>query len=169
MATMTSTATRTHAICRYCAVSCGVFMEIEDGKVKSLIGDKDNPAYHGYTCKKGRDLPAHLYHPERLLQPLRARDGGEFEPTSSAEAISEIAQRLQAIIDRHGPESVALYSGTYALGPPVSMLTDSFMREIGSRMSFGCGTIDQPGKIIAPALHGRWRGGDTGAGSRSPM
>ena len=54
---------RTHAICRYCAVSCGVFMEIEDGRVVSLIGDKDNPAYHGYTCKKGRDLPNHLYHP----------------------------------------------------------------------------------------------------------
>ena len=49
-----------HAICRYCSVSCGVLMEIEDGRVRGLIGDKDNPAYHGYTCKKGRDLPAHL-------------------------------------------------------------------------------------------------------------
>jgi len=164
MAPPVSTANRTHAICRYCAVSCGVFMEIEDGQVKSLIGDKDNPAYHGYTCKKGRDLPAHLYHPERLLQPQRALGGGAFEPVSNAEAIPEIARRLEAIIAEHGPESVALYSGTYALGPPVSMLTDSFMHAIGSRMSFGCGTIDQPGKIIAPALHGRWRGGEIAFG-----
>ena len=29
----TATPIRTHAICRYCAVSCGVFMEIEDGRV----------------------------------------------------------------------------------------------------------------------------------------
>ena len=164
MAPPVSTANRTHAICRYCAVSCGVFMEIEDGQVNSLIGDKDNPAYHGYTCKKGRDLPAHLYHPERLLQPQRALGDGAFEPVSNAEAIPEIARRLEAIIAEHGPESVALYSGTYALGPPVSMLTDSFMHAIGSRMSFGCGTIDQPGKIIAPALHGRWRGGEIAFG-----
>jgi len=152
--------TRTHAICRYCAVSCGVFMEIEDGKVKSLIGDKDNPAYHGYTCAKGRDLPNHLYHPGRLLRPQRRNDDGVFEETTVETAIRETAERLRAIVDAHGPESVALYSGTYALGPPVSMLTDSFMHELGSPMSFGCGTIDQPGKIIAPSLHGRWRGGD---------
>ncbi len=153
--------TRTRAICRYCAVSCGVFMEIENGRVVSVIGDKDDPAYHGFTCKKGRDLPNHLYHPSRLLQPLRRSEGGEFEPAASGEVISEIAERLRAIIDEHGPESVALYSGTYALGPPVSMLTDSFMHALGSPMSFGCGTIDQPGKIVTPSLHGRWRGGDT--------
>ena len=40
---------RTHAICRYCAVSCGVFLEIEDGRVVSLIGDQDNPAFHGFS------------------------------------------------------------------------------------------------------------------------
>jgi len=135
-------------------------MEIEDGKVKSLIGDKDNPAYHGYTCAKGRDLPNHLYHPDRLLRPLCKNASGEFEETSVDSAIGEIATRLHAITEEHGPESVALYSGTYALGPPVSMLTDSFMHELGSPMSFGCGTIDQPGKIITPSLHGRWRGGD---------
>ena len=151
---------RTRAICRYCAVSCGVILDIEDGRVTRLIGDKDNPAYHGYTCAKGRDLPNHLYHPDRLLRPQRRNPTGELEDTDVATAISQIGARLRAIIEEHGPESVALYSGTYALGPPVSMLTDSFMHELGSPMSFGCGTIDQPGKIIAPSLHGRWLGGD---------
>ncbi len=94
-------------------------MEIENGRVVSVIGDKDDPAYHGFTCKKGRDLPNHLYHPSRLLQPLRRAEGGEFKPAASAEVIPEIAARLRAIIDEHGPESVALYSGTYALGPVV--------------------------------------------------
>jgi len=149
-----------HAICRYCSVSCGVLMEIEDGQVRGLIGDKDNPAYHGYTCKKGRDLPAHLYHPNRLLHPQRALEGGGFETVSSDTAVAEVASKLRQIVDAHGPESVALYSGTYALAPPASMLTDSFMHEIGSPMAFACGTIDQPGKIIAPAIHGRWRAGD---------
>ena len=54
----------THAICHYCGLSCGVKAEIEDAngrrRLVSLIGDKDNPAYHGYTCAKGRDLPVLL-------------------------------------------------------------------------------------------------------------
>ena len=52
---------RTRAICRTCMVSCGVFMEIEDGRVVSLIGDKDDPASHGYTCARGREIATQLY------------------------------------------------------------------------------------------------------------
>ncbi|MBW2389185.1 MAG: hypothetical protein JRG89_12200 [Deltaproteobacteria bacterium] len=37
---------RAHAICRYCAVFCGVFVEIDDGQVVSPHGDKDNPSGH---------------------------------------------------------------------------------------------------------------------------
>ena len=134
-------------------------MDIEDGRVTGLIGDKHDPAYYGFTCRKGRDLPAHLYHPNRLLQPQRRNASGDYETVSPGAAISEIAERLGAIIAEHGPAALALYSGTYALPPPASMLTGSFMHAIGSPMSFGCGSIDQPGKIIATALHGRWRGG----------
>jgi anaerobic selenocysteine-containing dehydrogenase len=39
------------------------------------------------------------------------------------------------------------------------MLGNAFMRALGSGMSFGCGSIDQPGKFIAAFLHGIWRGG----------
>ena len=36
----------TRAICRTCMVSCGVYMQIENGRVVGLIGDKDDPAAH---------------------------------------------------------------------------------------------------------------------------
>ena len=35
----------------------------------------------------------------------------------------------------------------------------SFMAAIGSRMIFSPMTIDQPGLVIAEALHGMWQGG----------
>jgi anaerobic selenocysteine-containing dehydrogenase len=140
-------------------VSCGVFMEIEGGRVVSLIGDKDDPASHGYTCARGRDIVTQLYGPNRLLRPLRKTPGGDFEPTSPGVAISEIADRLRKIVDEHGPASVALYTGTYALAPPASMLAGAFMNALRSPMSFSCGSIDQPGKFLARALHGRWHGG----------
>ncbi|MFP6639655.1 MAG: molybdopterin-dependent oxidoreductase, partial [Myxococcota bacterium] len=150
---------QTRAMCRTCMVSCGVFMEIENGRVVSLIGDKDDPASHGYTCAKGRDITTHLYGPNRLLRPLRRTKDGDFESISPEDAIPEIANRLGAIVAEHGPASVALYNGTYALAPPGSMLAGSFMHALGSPMSFSCGSIDQPGKFLAQALHGRWRGG----------
>ena len=159
---MTSTQgkVRERTICRNCMVSCGVFMDIEDGKVVGLIGDKDDPASHGYTCARGRDISNFLYGPGRLMRPLRRGAEGELEETSPETAIREIAERIRAIVDAHGPGSVALYNGTYALAPPASMLAASFMNALQSPMSFSCGSIDQPGKFLAKALHGRWLGGN---------
>jgi len=156
---------QTRGICRTCMVSCGVFMEIEDGRVVGLIGDKDDPASHGYTCSKGRDITSHLYGPHRLLRPLRRTGSGDFEPIPPQTAISEIADRLRTIVDEHGPASVALYAGTYALAPPGGMLSGAFMNALGSPMTFSCGSIDQPGKFLARALHGRWHGGSPAFGT----
>lgn len=146
-------------MCRTCMVSCGVFYEIEDGRAVRLWGDKDDPASHGYTCRRGRDIATQLYGPNRLLRPLHRGTDGELEETTPETAVSEIAARLRSIIDEHGPNAVALYTGTYALAPPGSMLSSAFMRALGSPMSFSCGSIDQPGKLLAQALHGKWHAG----------
>jgi anaerobic selenocysteine-containing dehydrogenase len=42
--------TETPAICRFCHASCGIRVTIEEGRVVHIIGDFDNPAYHGYSC-----------------------------------------------------------------------------------------------------------------------
>jgi len=39
-------------------------------------------------------------------------------------------------------------------------MNNAFMRAIGSRMFFTSNTIDQPGKQISAALHGKWLGGE---------
>ncbi|HAC79709.1 MAG TPA: molybdopterin dinucleotide-binding protein, partial [Deltaproteobacteria bacterium] len=152
---------KTRAICRTCMISCGVFMEIVDGRVKSLIGDSDDPASHGYSCRRGRDIEGHLYGPNRILRPLQKDANGEFQSVSPQTAVSGIAERLSEIVDKHGPASVALYSGTYALAPPGGMVSGAFMDALGSPMSFSCGSIDQPGKLLARALHGKWHAGGT--------
>ena len=150
---------RTRATCRTCMVSCGVFMEIKDGRVTSVIGDKDDPASHGYTCAKGRDVVTYLYGANRILHPLRRAENGKFEEVHSSALIPEIAERLGAIVEEHGPNSVAFYGGTYALAPPGGMFAGSFMNALGSPMNFSCGSIDQPGKLLAQALHGKWHAG----------
>ena len=148
------------SICRFCHAHCGIKVEVEDGRAIRVYGDKDNPVYHGYSCAKGRALPETLGHPNRLHSSMKRLEDGRFESIASERAMDEVAERIQSILERHGPHSVALYHGTYAAFYPASMpLANSWMREIESPMIFTSATIDQPGKPIATALHGRWQAG----------
>lgn len=148
------------AICRFCHATCGLVATLEDGRVTRLIGDIDNPMYAGYSCVKGRNYHAFHEAPSRLRAPLRRRNDGGFESAPSAAVLDEIAVRTREILDRHGPRSVAMYGGTFSHFCPAGvMLRESFMDAIGSPMRFSNATIDQPGKPISMALHGKWGAG----------
>jgi anaerobic selenocysteine-containing dehydrogenase len=148
-----------YAICRFCHAFCGIRVTVENGRAVKIIGDRENPLYHGYTCVKGRQLPAQHYNPERLLQPQKRSAKGHV-PIASAAALDEIAERLTELVDQHGPRSVATYAATYAFPYPAGgAMANAFMDALGSPMRFVSGSIDQPGKPVAVALHGRWHAG----------
>ncbi len=148
-----------YAICRFCHAFCGIKVTVENGRAVKIIGDRENPLYHGYTCVKGRQLPAQHYNPERLLQPQK-RSGNGHDPMASAAVLDEIAERLTELVDQHGPRSVATYAATYAFPYPAGgAMANAFMDALGSPMRFVSGSIDQPGKPVAVALHGRWHAG----------
>ncbi len=152
--------TEVTAICRFCHATCGLVATLEDGRITKLIGDLENPMYTGYSCIKGRNY--HEFHasPDRILKPLRRNAQGDFEPIESGEALAEIAAKTQAILERHGPRSIAMYGGTFSHFCPAGvMLREAFMDAIGSPMRFSNATIDQPGKPISMALHGKWGAG----------
>src|SRR5262249_15449521 len=148
------------SICRFCHANCGILVEVEDGRPVRVTGDRANPAYHCFTCAKGRQLPALHAHPDRLLHSQKRAASGRFEPIASARAIDEVAVRIQSLIAEHGPRSVALYVGTYSGPYPATIpFAIGWLLAAGSRMIFTAATIDQPGKHIANALHGRWLAG----------
>lgn len=149
-----------HAICRFCHAMCSVKITLEDQQITGIIGDKDNPVYHGFSCVKGRNF--HHFHsaPDRILHPLKRQTDGQFAPLPLDQSLDEIAQKLQHIIEQHGSRSVAMYSGTFSHFCPAGVMTrHAFMDAIDSPMRFSNATIDQPGKPIAMALHGRWGAG----------
>src|SRR6188472_3275912 len=90
------------SFCRTCENGCSVIVEVLDGEAISLIGNRDNPMYEGYTCTKGRAQPALTRSPQRLLHPQRRNADGTFSPVSSSRAIEAIAGRLKDIIRGHG-------------------------------------------------------------------
>jgi len=149
------------SFCRFCHAGCAIKVTVENGRAVSVIGNKDNPIYHGYTCAKGRALPEQHAHPDRLLHSQKRGADGRYRPIASGQAMDEIAEKVSKIVARHGPRSVAIYTGTFSFPyPAATPLAHAWLAALGSPMLFTSATIDQPGKMVAPALHGAWGGGD---------
>ncbi|MGF7150229.1 anaerobic selenocysteine-containing dehydrogenase [Sphingomonas zeicaulis] len=147
------------SICRLCTAYCPIQVTVDGGRATKVAGNPRAPLYGGYTCPKGRALPEQHYGEQRLLHALRRGPGG-FTPIPSEQAMDEIAARLQAVIDQHGPRSVALYVGMGLVPFAGSMsVAAGWLRGIGSPMFFTAGSIDKPGILIALAHHGMWQAG----------
>ncbi|MAU19212.1 MAG: molybdopterin oxidoreductase [Martelella sp.] len=101
---------RVKSVCPYCGVGCGVVLDVEDGRIVRLSGDRDHPANRGRLCTKGKTAHEAISAPGRLENALVRRDADVAPATTSVEtAIAETAKRLRAIADEHGPDAIALY------------------------------------------------------------
>ena len=103
------------AVCTVCDIACQLRVTVEDGEV-TKISPPDNPVVHDNFCVKG--LQAHkLYaRPERITKPLRRvgeRGAGQWEEVSWEDAMDDIAARLKAVVDEHGPEAFAVSTSNW--------------------------------------------------------
>jgi anaerobic selenocysteine-containing dehydrogenase len=139
---------------------CPLEVTIEDGRAVRALGNKASPIYGGFSCPKGRAIPELMNDPSRLLHSRIRRPDGSYAPIRSDDLIDDVADRLGRIIAEHGPQSVAVYAGGGAYEHQATgAIRSAFMQSIGSSLVFTPATIDQPGQMIARALHGDWRGG----------
>ncbi len=69
------------SFCRICTSLCGILVDTVDEQVVRVRGDRDHPMSQGYTCVKGRALPAMHHHPQRIERPLM-RAGGSLQPAA---------------------------------------------------------------------------------------
>ncbi len=145
--------------CRFCHAVCGIEVDVDDGRVVDVRGDKSHPISQGYLCVKGRELPDQHEHPARLRGARRRTATGAFEDVPSEQALDEVAARLRAILDREGPRAVAVYSGTHGLFSAAKTLVVAWINAIGSPWYFTPNTIDQPSQQTAWARHGGWDAG----------
>lgn len=100
--------------CVLCAQNCGLEILVDGHRMVKVRPDKDNPRSQGYACRKGLNVIYHQYPADRLTEPLK-RSGRAFAPISWDQAIGEIAERMQALVGRHGPRCLA-YMGASAQG-----------------------------------------------------
>ncbi len=112
------TTTTVSSLCAYCGVGCGVDFTVDgDAKVTKSAGRKNHPTNFGRLCTKGSTTADMLNAGGRLTSALvRPTRGAQPEPADVDTTITDTARRLRAIIDEHGPDSVALYvSGQMSL------------------------------------------------------
>ena len=119
-----------HCVCSHdCPDSCGVLVTIDEaGRATRVEGDPSHPVTRGFLCGKVAKYLDRVYSPDRLLYPMRLRAGvpkellpqgretEAFERIGWEEALDTIADRLQKISDKYGPESILPYSYAGTIG-----------------------------------------------------
>jgi NADPH-dependent sulfite reductase flavoprotein alpha-component len=105
------------SVCPYCGVGCGLILHVESGRITKVSGDKSHPASFGRLCTKGLTSAQAITAPGRMASAYLRRDRqSEQMPVAIDAAIAEAASRLRTILDKHGPDSIALYvSGQMSL------------------------------------------------------
>ncbi len=138
--------------CPLCEATCGLAVEIDDGQVRRIRGDRDDVFSHGFLCPKGSTLQ-HLHNdPDRLRTPLIKRNGRFVEATWD-EAFDVIANRLRSILDEHGHYSVGVYLGNPNVHNMSGVIYNrAFIKTLGSKNVYTASTIDQMPKHVSSGL-----------------
>jgi anaerobic selenocysteine-containing dehydrogenase len=142
--------------CNLCEAICGIEIAVEDGKIVSVRGDKEDPLSRGHICPKAVALQDIHSDPDRLKHPMRRTRGGSWERISWDAAFDETAERLSAVQHAHGRDAVAVYVGnpavhnygTLLFGPPL-------YRTLGTKNRFSATSVDQlPHHVAASLMYG---------------
>jgi anaerobic selenocysteine-containing dehydrogenase len=148
------------SFCRICHAACPIDVHLDGSQVVKISGVDDDPLFKGYTCIKGRQIPDQIHDPARLRHALKRSPNGTLEEVASSDALDEVAAKLQAILDEHGPRAIASYTGTGGYqNAPSHPVAQAFHRAVGSISYYTSVTIDQPMKATAPMRMGMWEAG----------
>ena len=123
----------TYSVCTICDIGCQLRAETEDGKLKRMIAH-DNPALARNVCYKGTAAPHIHNHAERLRTPLKRvgeRGADQWEEISYEQAMDEIAEKLQKVVAKYGPETLAVSTSGWNTQTTHSM-DRRFMNALGT-------------------------------------
>ena len=138
--------------CPLCEATCGLRLEVEDGRVTRIRGDADDPFSRGFICPKGSTLGTLHDDPDRLRQPLVRRDGAHVE-VSWEEAFAEVERRLAPILAEQGRDAVAVYIGNpNAHNFANTLAIRPLVKALDTKNVYSASTVDQMPKHLACGL-----------------
>ena len=146
----------TRTTCAYCGTGCELSVGTLDGRIIAVRPANEAPVNKGHLCVKGRYGYSFVSAADRITDPLIRAETGWMRVTWS-EALAFTADRLRAIIQRSGPDSVGI------LGSARATNEDNYLTQKFARLVVGTNNVDCCARVChapsAAALKGM-----TGAG-----
>jgi anaerobic selenocysteine-containing dehydrogenase len=141
--------------CNLCEAICGLEIRVRGEEILSIRGDEADPLSRGHICPKAVALKDLHQDPDRLRKPLRRTATG-WQEIGWDEALDLAADKLVAVAQAHGPNSVASYYGNPNVHNYGSMTHGP--RALGplkSRSRFSATSVDQlPHQLLAYWMYG---------------
>ena len=135
--------------CNLCEAFCGLSVTVEGASVTRLRGNDADVFSRGHLCPKAHGLKELLTDPDRLRAP-RIREGSAWRDASWDEALGLVSERLRAIRERHGPDSVALYVGNAVVHSHKATLAAQLLTTaLGTRNRFDPNSQDGNPRLYA--------------------
>lgn len=151
---------RTKTVCTYCGVGCSYDVWTKERKllkIEPLHGAVNQIS----TCVKGKFGWDFVNHRDRLRRPL-VREGKSFREITWDEALELVAQKLAALKQSHGPDSIGVIVSSKTSNE------DGYLMQKFARAVIGTNNVDNCSRYCqAPATAGLFRtvgyGGDSGS------
>jgi len=163
------------AICRWCHADCRVAVHSDNGRLVKIEEDRTDPRVdtilpHTRGCLRLAMAQEYIYHPDRVRFPLKRigeRGANKWARITWEQALDEIADKLEGIRRKYGPESLMATQGT---ARTTTWTGQRFMNLFGSPNTVSQGTICYgPAAAVGAAMVGwplQYRGDVTIESSR---
>jgi anaerobic selenocysteine-containing dehydrogenase len=148
-------------LCGTCPSGCGIDIMMDGDRLHGIKPMEGHPL--GIVCTRGVHSEEVIYSPDRIKFPMKRigdRGAGKWERVSWEEAFEISARIIKEVVEKYGPEAMAIYSGR---GGFEQSLLDLFptggqdhicsnvLFPLGSPNTFSCSSLcNNSHRVIAP-------------------
>ncbi|OBG09981.1 molybdopterin-dependent oxidoreductase [Mycobacterium intracellulare] len=143
--------------CPLCEAMCGLEIQVDDGRVTGIRGNRDDVWSRGHLCPKGTSLAALHDDPDRIREPMIKVDG-QWQEVSWDAAFRRCTELLAPVIDEYGIGAVTAYTGNpLAHSFSLARYAGVLMGMSGMPITYSPGTVDQwPKNLSSHLMYGLW-------------
>jgi len=148
-------------LCGICPSGCGVEITMRGERLHRIKPMQGHPL--GIVCTRGSHAEEVIYSPDRLVFPMKRvgnRGEGKLERISWEEAFELSAGLIKKVVEKNGPEAMAIYSGRggfeeslrdiFTVGGQDHICLN-FLFPLGSPNTFSCSSLcNNSHRVLAP-------------------
>lgn len=137
---------KTQTVCPHCAVGCSFHVNTKKSDLIRITSDDNIGVNNGNLCARGRFGFEFHQSKDRLTGPVLEKDGSHISLTWDV-AMSVLAEKIDEMKKKHGPDSVAVIAGETLSNEDAYVLQKVF------REGLGVSSLDNTANMRNPGLY----------------